>query len=1018
MKWLTTLMMATVLFTTVQAQVQTAKGTVTDAKDGTPLQGVSVKVKGQAAGTQTDEAGNFTINMPPGSKVLVFSFIGYEIIEAEATANMQIKLGTQTQDLNAVVVVGYGTKTKKDVTGAIAKLNQNDYIPAPVQSFEQAIQGKAAGVVISSGSGKVGQGIKVQVRGSASLSAGTQPFYVIDGVPMISNSQSDINNDPTNPLADLNPSDIQSIEILKDASAAAIYGSRAANGVVLITTKKGRAGKTNIEANYAVSFSKPTKKRGFLTGKEYSDLLLEAAKNDGVYDFQNGISGFGSEQEAIDFFTNDPDYGAVPVLDYLAQGTDWRNNAVNTPWEDYIYRNNAIAHQADISVSGGDEKTRFYASGTFSDQQAIVIMNKFQKYGGRLNLDHTASKRLTLGMNLAINRSENFRVSDDNAFSTPGQIVALAPIAPLRDANGEYSDNIPYYNGLIQAGNASDRQRVFRNIGNVYATYKLLPSLAFRSEFGADILNQNEEQFQNNKTQDGAPAGKGQYLTASITTFNTNNYLTFTPTFKGDHDLELVGGMSYQQINSRISGIQGENFPSQKLQTLSSAGNITFGSSSGTTDRFLSYFTRASYKFKDRYLLSLSGRIDGSSRFGNNRRYGFFPAASVGWVLSDEEFLKPVTWVSSLKLRAGYGITGNAEIGNLNYLSLFSTTQYPNLPGFEATQVANPDLGWEKTGQVNIGLDFGLFNNRLSATIDWYKKHTTDLLLTVQIPSTSGFTSVVRNVGVVDNSGVEFTISSRNFAGKDFQWTTDFVAAYNKNNVVDINGQIIDDAARAGRKAAIEGNPIASFYMPVFAGVDPNNGDALYLDAEGKTTSDYSLANRRVVGNPNPKWTGGLTNTFTYKGLSLSAFFSFTSGNDIFNASGVYQETGFGNGYDNQTRTLLNRWQKPGDITNVPRVGVYYNNGYFESTRWLYDGSFIRLKSLMLSYNLPKNLLGKANISGLRLFVAGYNLFTITSYAYDPEVNSGAGTAALSGGIDYYTIPTQRSITVGLNVKL
>lgn len=991
----------------------TISGIVTDSKDNSPLSGVTVSVKGKDMLTQTDKNGVFKLQVPDGAQILVFTFIGYADKELPASDNMQVSLSSTEKTLNEVIVVGYGKAVKRDVTGSISKVGSRDIQNVQAPSFESALQGKAAGVVIESGSGKLGQGIKVSIRGTSSISASSQPLYVIDGLPVITSSQSDPNNDPTNPLADINPNDIESVEILKDASAAAIYGARAANGVVLITTKKGRNNqKTTFEVNSYNSWSNPARKWKFLNAQQYVDLIELAAKSDGTYDFNNDISGYPDLNSAIADYKS---FYESNILDYFSLGTDWKKGAVNTDWQSLLYNKNALTHQVDVSAYGGDAKTKFYVSGFYNKQDAIVIDNRFYRYGGRLNLDHTATDKLSFGINLSVDRSQLNRVSNDNAFSTPGQLVAQLPISPLYDPKtGELNSNTLYSNGLFDAQFNSDIQVTFRTLGNAYLNYNIIPSLSFRSEFGADILNLQEDAFQGKETIDGGGVGKANLIISQSASLNTNNYFTYTPNLGDKNKLNAVVGMSYLQNDTKNASSFGENIPSDAIKNLSGTTQITFANSTGARYTFLSYFLRANYSFNNKYLVSASVRADASSRFGPNNRYGYFPAVSAGWILSQEKFLQNSKLISFLKLRASWGQTGNAEIGEGNFLALYGVSNYPNLPGYIPVSLANPDLQWEKTKQTDIGLDFAILKNRITGELDYYKKMTTDLLLNVNVPSTTGYSSYLKNLGSMENEGYEITLNSTNIDGA-FKWNTNFNIGFNRNKVLDIQGQVIEGGFGLTQRA-IAGQPIGVFYGQQFLGVDPQTGDALYLGTDGKATSDYGQAALVVLGKSNPDFTGGFTNTFSFKGFDLSAFFTFVSGNKIYNAGGVYMTGGFYNGFDNQTIDELNAWTGPGDITNTPRAGYFYGSGYQNSSRFLYDGSYIRLKNVSFGYNLPKSLMDSWHISGARLYVSGVNIWTSTKYPGDPEVNTQT-FGNIGGGQDFYTIPQAKTITVGLNVK-
>ncbi|RYF91700.1 MAG: TonB-dependent receptor, partial [Chitinophagaceae bacterium] len=544
-------------------------------------------------------------------------------------------------------------------------------------------------------------------------------------------------------------------------------------------------------------------------------------------------------------------------------------------------------------------------------------------------------------MNLSMTRSQLDRISNDNAFSTPGQLAAQAPISPLYDqTTGEFNDRTLYSNGLLDAKYNSDKQVTFRNVGNVFANIAFTKALSFRSEFGADILNMTEESFADKRTQDGQGLGVGQFFTSQNVTFNTNNYFTYTPKINDNVELSTLLGMSYLQNDFRQSNQQAEAYPSAAVKNLAGATDVTFGNSLNARYNFLSYFARANATLFDRFLVGASVRIDGSSRFGPDNRYGTFPALSAGWILSEENFLKNSNTLNYLKLRGSWGQTGNAEIGEGQYYNLYNISNYPALPGFVPLQIGDPALGWERTSQVDIGLDFGFFNNRLTGELDWYNKQTKDLLLAVNVPATNGYfdnvnflNTLFRNLGSMENKGFEILLNSRNIDGKDFKWSTSFNIGFNKNKVKDIQGQIIEGSSV---QRAVEGEPIGVFYMPKFLGVDPDNGDALFLGDDDKPTNDYSAAKNVIVGDPNPDFTGGFGNTFSYKGFDLNVFFNFVYGNEIYNRAGVYMTSGFGGGRDNQTRDILNRWQKPGDITNVPRVGLVFPTGEQFSSRYVY----------------------------------------------------------------------------------
>ncbi|WP_210487015.1 SusC/RagA family TonB-linked outer membrane protein [Rufibacter aurantiacus] len=1011
------LFLLNVLGFSAMAQNRTISGRVTSATDGSALPGVSVVVKGTTIGASTDVEGRYQISVT-GSPTLVFTFIGFTTreIAAGTSTTIDVKLAEDTKTIEEVVVVGYGSQEKREVTGSIASIKSEDIQRTPTPSFENALQGRTSGVLVEQQNGKLGQGIKVRVRGSSSVSAGNEPLYVLDGVPLTT-SVPNAGGAPTNPLVDLNPNDIASIEVLKDAAAAAIYGSRAANGVVLITTKKGTTGGTKVNVSYFTGFSKPTNKREFLNSSEYVELLREAAAN-------------SEEREGEPFWV---EFNEGRLQRYAAGNAD--PLTYNTDWQDEVFQD-ASVNQIDVSVSGGNEKTKFYTGLSNSNQDGILINNRFEKISGRLNLDHQINEKVAIGMNFSLTRTKNFRLSNDNAFSTPMQIVALPPITPVTDprtglvsgaldpATGRPNTNYPvYYNPLLNAVDADFLTTVFRNFTNLYASYKILPGLTFRSEFGLDLLNQNENAYYGRLTARniGTPNGIGVNAQTQIFNYNTNNFFNYNKSFTDAHNVDVVLGMSYQESNQTANYIEGQQFPSNAYRTLASAADITEGNSSGTDYSFLSYFTRVNYKFKDRYLLGLSGRIDGSSRFGNDSKYGFFPAASVGWILSEESFLANSSLINYLKLRGSYGITGNAEIANAASLGLYSgDAGYGGTPGQRPTQIENPELKWEETAQLDVGLEYGFWNGRLSGEIDYYVKKTDDLLLNVNVPGTSGYRTQLKNVGKLQNKGFEFSLNSDNLVG-DFKWSTNFNYSRNRNKITDLQGQIIEGGYL---NRAVEGQPIGVFFGVEYAGVDPDNGDALYylntLNTDGsrnrETTSDYGSAERVVIGDPNPDFVLGLTNNFSFKGFDLSVLFQGVVGNDIYNGAGTYMSAS-ASWYDNQTKDQLRRWQKPGDITDVPRAYLGYANGTDASSRYLSDGSYMRLKNVTLGYTLPTSFVQKFHLEKVRVYAIGLNLLTFTDYeGWDPEVNTDYLAGNISQGNDFYGAPQARTITFGVNI--
>ena len=1020
------LLVACLFSASAWAQTSSVSGRVA-ASDGGALPGATILERGTSNGVSTNADGAFSLSVQPNA-TLVISSVGYttQTIAVGSQSVLNVTLVAAATQLNEAIVVGYGTQTKADVTGAVVSLTNKDIANAPVQTFEQAIQGKAAGVVIENSSGKLGQGIKVRVRGTSSVSGDTQPLYVIDGIPVQTDNFSS-SGAPTNPIADINPNDIENITVLKDAAASAIYGSRGTNGVVLITTKRGKAGATRFNIGYQTGTSKATHLREFLNAKEYVELFTEALKNAGRSDasIANRFKG----------------YAAGVTVD--------GNYTVDTNWQDQAFRKGNFS-QYDLNASGGTDKTKFFISGQYSTQEGILLGNKLQRIAGRFNVDHQATDKLTLGANVGLSRTQNNRLPNDNAFSNPVQIVALAPITPLIDprtgltsgaldlATGNPNNNFPfYYNPLlgIQNNAATYTTYGYRALGNVYAQYEFLPGLSFRSELGLDLLNQDEDQYLSRITSRNSNPTNGFGFSAHTTSarFTTNNFFSYRKVLGEVHSIEATLGTSYEQRRATGNNVSGTQFASDAYRTLGNAATYTTGGSFSTSNSLLSYFGRLNYAYANKYLLGLSARIDGSSRFGVNQRYGFFPAASVGWVVTEEAFLKDQKVLSFLKPRISIGRTGNQGFGDFASLGLYAgTSGYVGVPGQRQIQLANPDLKWESTTQSDAGLEFGFFNNRVSGEVDVYLKRTTDLALNAPVPGTSGFASQFRNVGNLENKGLEVALTTRNFVG-DFNWTTTFNASRNANKITYLNGQPILGSFLS---RAQEGQPLGVFFGPEYAGVDPATGDALYyrntaskdgtntgfINHAAGTTTVVDSAQLVNVGDPNARWTLGFTNTFTYKGFDLSATLTGVFGNKIFDAGGQFYSVAFNNGPDNQTRDQLNRWRKPGDITNVPRADYVSGNGAANSSRFVRDGSYGRLRTVTLGYSFPSNLVKKGYLQSVRVYAQALNLLTFTKYAgWDPEVNtdylaSSTTQGNINQGIDFYSAPQPRTITFGVNV--
>ncbi|QKX03994.1 TonB-dependent receptor [Aquimarina sp. TRL1] len=981
------------------AQEGMVEGTVRGS-DGIPLPGVNIIVKGKTTGTLSDFDGNYTIKAT-SSDILVFSFVGFESKQVPVMDKVKINVTLQ-EDVSAleeVVVVGFGTQSRQNITTSVASISADQIAEVPTPSLQSALVGKAAGVQITQLNGKIEGGVKVRVRGIASISASQEPLYVLDGIP-INNTNESRNGAPLNPLLSLNPNDIESIDILKDASSAAIYGARGTNGVIIITTKKGKQGKTRVSLNSSFGISSATNKIDLLNAAEYVELLSEASVN-----------------------TTGSTAAAEQDFDRQSNGKDWRNNEIDTDWQDIALREGSV-QDLGVNISGGGDKTRFFVSTAYNNTTGIVLGNEMERYTFRVNVDHDISNKFSMGVKTSLAKTIIDRIANDNAFSTPLQSIAQSPLSSpyLEDGETPNAAGLEYYNFLFNEVNARIKNQVWRTFANTYLEYEFIPDVSFRSEFGYDMLSQSNDQFFGSLTNTGnAVGGFGSVSSTQTEKYNFNNYFK-VDTAIGDYvDWDMTLGMSFEDEIRRLEFVEGQGFPSDELITLNNASQITAGGSRKDQVNFLSYFGRTGLRINNKYLFKASLRYDGSSRFGKENRFGWFPAASVGWIVSEENFLQGSSFLSLLKFRGSWGRTGNAEIGDFRGLDLFQNSPYNRQGGLVFNQIGNPDLKWERTTQVDGGIDIGFFNNKIKAEVDYYVKNTDELLLAEPVPSTSGETGVFKNIGELRNKGLEVVINTKNISSSNFNWTTSFNISTFDNEITKLPGGDIINSRNIVRK----GESISSFYLVEYAGVDPANGDALFIknteNADGtidkSTTNDFSEARRIIAGRPFPTLISGLTNTINYKNLDFSFTLQGEWGASIYNGGGIYQSNN-AIGRDNQTADQLNRWQQPGDITNVPQVRRGRSNGDQHTTRYLEDADFIRLRNITLGYTLPEDITKKFFVQRCRIYFTGVNLLTFTDFSgYDPEsTGDHFGGNNQRVGEAFYSAPAAKTYTMGINV--
>lgn len=970
---------------------QEVTGVVVD-ENGLPLPGVTVLIKGENRGTNTDMDGRFSLEAAPND-VLVTSYIGFESQEIAVNKKVvfNIVLKEQVGELDQVVVIGYGTTKKSDLTGSVSSLQSDDFNQGAQTSVNQLIQGRSAGVQITQSSSQPGGGFSVRVRGATSI-GNNEPLYVIDGLP-------------TEPINALNPSDIKSIEILKDASATAIYGSRGANGVILITTKQGKAGKIQVNYETYAGFQQVENRLDLLSAPEYTSFI-------------NGVF---------------MDRGQEPVytpeeITAIGEGTDW---------QDELFRAAEVQNH-HFSVSGGSEETRFYASLNHYDQKGVVISSGIKRYAAKLNLSHTGEK-FSFGMNLNTSVVQNDNIPLGNGLNISAGVIGSAlqydPTLPVFDENGDYtqSDNLDLNNPVALANTIRPSQETDRTFGTAFAQYEFLEGLSAKLNVGVDRSNSRRDVFTEPITKLGAQSN-GE---ASISQSKNTSYLmeltsNYERDFGEDHALKALLGISYQEFNFEGFNARSQDLPSSQFETnnLGAGNKDTYNvGSNKNRNQLLSYIGRANYIYKDRYLLTGTIRADGSSRFGENNKYGYFPSVAVGWRLTNETFLENSETLSDLKLRASYGITGNQEIGNYTAISILGTVGDAVFNGNTATAIApltlpNPDLKWEETEQLDIGIDFGFFNNRLTGTADYYIKKTSDLLLRLPIPLTSGFPFTQANVGDTRNEGFEFLLESKNFVG-DFRWSTSLNFSTNKNEVVSIGDlpRILQGNVRFLRDFTIlrVGEPLNAYFGyqtdGVFSSQSEVDGSAQPGAQPGfvrfKDVTGDGVINpddRVILGDPFPDFTVGLSNSFSYKGISLDVFFQGSFGNDLLNFSRIDSESPI-QIIRNRQDYVLDRFST--DNVNSPNPSYTQILGDRAiNDRVVEDASYVRLKNLRLGYNFPE--LNIKGISRLGVFATAQNVFTITDYSgFNPDVNS-FGTSNIQ--LDYNSYPLARTITLGFNI--
>ncbi|MBD1397018.1 TonB-dependent receptor [Pontibacter sp. JH31] len=967
------------------AQNRTITGKVISQEDGSGLIGVSVILKGTTTGVSSGPNGAFQLNAPPQGGTLVFRYIGFQTLELEIGNKTVIEatLAPDQKQLKEIVITGYGEQDRKTLTSAQTSVSSKDIENIPTASSEQLLQGRAAGVQVNANSGTPGGGIFVRVRGTSSINGSSDPLYVVDGIPIQSNDISGIGvgGGTTSPIADINPADIESMEILKDASATAIYGARAANGVVLITTKRGGNRKAKISFGSYVGLQNApiTPNDLVVDGPTYERLMNEARANNG-------------QQPK---FAN-PD------------------GALNTNWSDPIFRT-GIVQNYDLSVSGGNEKVHYMVSANHFDQEGILKTSNFLRNNGRVNLDFYPVDKLKVGTSVLFSRNTRQRLrNDDNISGVVPGAFAIPTNLPFYQPDGSYTKFSIFENPLAAVNETDISMETSRFLGSIYGEYEILQGLRLRSSFSLDYSGVQEDLYDNTLLNNGAGRnGFGQSVVTKDDNWIQENVLSYQ-FGQQDHAFNVLVGTTLQESIFDRTIATGEQFPSNEFRKIISAA-VQRASSESTSWGIASLFSRVNYDYKNKYIATVNVRRDASSRFGRDNRWGTFPSVALGWVLTEEAFFKDAApFVSNFKIRGSYGITGNQSgITNFQSLGLWQGAAYADLPGISPVQLANPNLKWETTAQTNLGIDMGFLQGKLNVTADYYIKKTSDLLLAVPLPRTTGFNTIVQNYGALENKGFELAIDAQVLNKGDFSWNTNFNIARNVNKITKLAAPF--NVYNRDIFRYQEGFPLYSFYFHEQIGVNKETGNIMFADVNGDGVFDPNV-DRKIVGDANPDFFGGFTNTAKYKAFDLMFFFQYSYGNDQLNWNRFFGEHG-GTRDFNFMNSQLDRWQNPGDDTMVPRMTAANYAGNLRPSRFLEDGSYLRLKNISLGYTLPSEAISKIGLSSARIYVSGQNVLTFTNYTgADPEL-TGTASNRLTQGIEFYSLPQPKVFMGGFNIS-
>ena len=1007
----------------VNAQVSKVTGTVTSHEDGLPVVGASVLVKGTTVGTVTDIDGNFTItNVPSSAGTLVVSFIGMKTQEVAVKPVVNVVLHSDAEVLDEVMVVAYGTAKKSSFTGSASSVDGAKALKdIPVTSFEQALAGTTPGLTINGSSGQPGASLEIRVRGTGSMNATNEPLYVIDGVPVVSGDVaiSAVRNDSKsfNVMSSINPSDIENITVLKDAAAASLYGSRAANGVILITTKRGKAGKTriNFKANWGFS-DWAMKNRENVNGSQRRELTYEGAYN-----------------EAILYGIPDADGNYTPATEeqakaYAQASADMYAPDYDENWESAFFRKHGSSQNYEFSAQGGDERNSFFASLSYKKDQGKANNSKMDGFIGRVNATHrSADNKWQMGANVSLSKQESQVVSEGTSYANPFFLINyfITPNVRIYDEDGNYDMSSPIIQSYFPNSHPiedlqkdKNKSNVFRSLNNLWASYEIIDGLTLKENLSYDYVANKSLTYWPMDSNNGADlGGLGSNYILNQHNIYSSTTLNYANTFNEKHNLDVLAGWDVDDRRVEYVMASQNGYPHNKLPESINAASPMEGSAYYEQDHLLSFLSRVNYDFDNKYYVSANFRRDGSSRLGVNNRWANFWSVSAAWRMTQEEFMHDLTWLDDLKIRASYGVNGTLPSSYYSHLSLYGYgNNYQEQPGSAPVSVPNPDLAWEKNKNFNIGFDARLFN-RLNVTFDYYTRRTSDLLQDVPTSMTVGFSSMLKNVGEMKNQGVEVDINVDVFKHSQVRWNTGLALSHNSNKVTKLyEGKDIIDGSRITR----EGESYYSWWSREWAGVDPQTGEEQWVlntkNEDGSInrglTKNPAEAQRVIIGKPDPKLTGGWRNSLSWKGLELNMLFNFSLGGKVYDTYRTsFTDTDGYQVWYNMSTDQLNRWQKPGDVTDVPRRINNYVWGNYGSSRFMKDLNYLRLKSLSLSYSLPQKWVNKAQLNNVRVFVSGSNLLTLTSYKFtDPEMPVN--------GMPTFGLPNLKTVTFGIELGI